>query len=286
MRQLTQILEEQIGTDIQRWVSISGGDISSAYQLVTSGQDYFLKINDATFATDMFRQERYGLDLIRSTQTISTPKVVATGRVQRQAYLLLEWVAPKSPGTRDMATFGRQLALLHQVTKDKFGAVPDNYIGRLPQSNQSYLHWKDFYWLERLQPQFRLAQDVGLLSSEQLPTGGQYARFADIYLTDIQPSLLHGDLWRGNFLIGKQETPYLVDPAIYYGHAEVDLAMSRLFGDFGANFYDAYAAEKPPQAGWEKRQDLYQLYYLLVHLNLFGTSYRSSVLEKLGRCFG
>ena len=159
----------------------------------------------------------------------------------------------------------------------------DNFIGSLPQQNSHYDAWTDFYIANRLLPQFVLAVDTGRLGASDFPSEDKLHTVLSELFEGIRPSLLHGDLWGGNYLISSDGIPYLIDPAVYDGHSEVDLAMSRLFGGFGSRFYAAYHEVIPSQKGSEERNAVYQLYYLLVHLNLFGASYYPSVMQILKR---
>jgi fructosamine-3-kinase len=167
------------------------------------------------------------------------------------------------------------------VYHTEFGWSSPNYIGSLPQSNKVTNSWASFYQEERLQPQLQLALDKKWLAQEDVPSTSLMMEKLQQLLPAAKPSLLHGDLWGGNYLISASGIPYLIDPAVYYGHQEVDLAMTRLFGGFDTSFYDAYNELLPPNDGWQDRTGLYQLYYLLVHLNLFGSSYLNSVLKWL-----
>ena len=147
------------------------------------------------------------------------------------------------------------------------------------------IHGQDFYIDERLLPQFDLAQSKGLLRSNEIPDKEIMKGNLNDLIKVVKPSLLHGDLWGGNFLIGKDGTPYLIDPAVYYGHHEVDIAMSKLFGGFGSAFYSAYYEVFPESSRINDRIEIYQLYYLLVHLNIFGSSYYGSVKQILNKYF-
>ncbi|MEM1123646.1 MAG: fructosamine kinase family protein, partial [Bacteroidota bacterium] len=218
---------------------------------------------------------------IATTRTIQTPTIFLCDQYQSTAYLLMEYVEAKRPEKQDFINLGQALAKLHQVTTDQFGWSENNFIGSLPQSNQLYNHWLDFYIEERLMPQFELAQKRQLLSKKEIPTAKILLQKGQHLFQNIQPALLHGDLWSGNYLIDKNGMPYLIDPAAYFGHAEVDLAMTRLFGGFGPAFYNAYYEVNPPQIGESRRRQWYQLYYLLVHLNLFGGQYYQSVVRTL-----
>ena len=166
---------------------------------------------------------------------------------------------------------------MHQHSSEFFGWDTNNYIGSLPQRNTKDQSWVMFYIEQRLSPQFDMARTQGLLSEGEIPSVDKMKKVLGEILSDVKPSLLHGDLWGGNYLISAKGIPYLIDPAVYYGHSEVDIAMSQLFGGFSSAFYDSYERVMPLDKLSEDRIKIYQLYYLLVHLNLFGRSYFSSV---------
>ena len=180
---------------------------------------------------------------------------------------------------------GEALASMHQQSQADFGWKQDNFIGSLVQVNHPNTDWAHFYWHQRLKPQMTMALEAGLLPANEIPEPEIGIQKLASHFTGIVPSLLHGDLWGGNYLIRSDGTPYLIDPAVYYGHYEVDLAMSRLFGGFGESFYKAHAKIFAEESGWQDRVKIYQLYYLLVHLNLFGSSYYSPVSKILRRYF-
>lgn len=278
---LSKILEE----NIVNMSSVSGGDISQAYRIETTNNNYFLKLNSAPNALTLFQTERYGLECIAKTNTIKTPKVIACKSFEGSAFLLMEFVASKSPASGDFKVLGEQLATLHQCTSDRFGLDQDNFIGKLPQSNTQHNTWVGFYTYERLLPQLHLAKNKGLLNPKEIPATSELKSVLDSLFKNVKPALLHGDLWSGNYLISTDGTPYLIDPAVYYGHHEVDIAMSKLFGGFHDAFYESYFSLMPKDENTLARIDLYQLYYLLVHLNMFGRSYYGSVSSILKTYF-
>ena len=267
------------------YLPVSGGDISSAYLLSCSEGNFFLKINQNEFAETMFHAEAQGLRLLDSAKAIKIPEVVGYGLLENHAYLLLEAIQTSHPTSVSLKHLGEQLAQLHKTTNAVFGLDHSNFIGSLPQSNNFQDTWSVFYIKERLMPQYALANSKGLLQERDIPDYDQMKSCCDNLFKGIQPSLLHGDLWSGNYLIDSIGNPVLIDPAAYFGHHEVDIAMSRLFGGFGIEFYQAYEAHFPKTDGYEERMDLYQLYYLLVHLNMFGRSYYSSVIRLTKKLF-
>ncbi|WP_370478262.1 fructosamine kinase family protein [Tamlana flava] len=264
---------------------VHGGDISTAYKIETGKNSYFIKTNKSSNALHMFQIEANGLNTIGNTNTIKTPKVLAYNSLENTVFLLMEFIESKSPSLKDFENLGSQLAKLHQCSAENFGLNQDNFIGSLSQSNRQHKTWVDFYTYERLLPQIELAKQKGLLSNAECPSGQNIQIQLQPLFQNIKPALLHGDLWSGNYLISKDGTPYLIDPAVYYGHHEVDIAMSKLFGGFGNRFYETYQDYFQPDENTSARIEIYQLYYLLVHLNLFGRSYHGSVVNIFRKYF-
>jgi len=263
------------GVAIQEVKSLSGGDINQARLLITDEGRYFLKMNNQPFAQRMFETEQKGLEQLQ--KHIRTPKTLGRATAGEWAFLLLEYIEEGKRTPDFWIRFGQGLAEVHQSSAPRFGLEYDNFIGLLDQTNQQIADWPQFYQSERLAPQVKMATDKGLLWQ------GALAGFEDLYhkLGEIcpqePPALVHGDLWGGNFLTTPDSHPALIDPAVCYAHREMDLAMSRLFGGFSHLFYESYQEHYPTAPGLESRLDIYQLYYLLVHVNLFGRSYTSAV---------
>ena len=285
MKFLTDFISGQIGEIVVGWKAVSGGDISAAFKISTATHDYFLKVNSGTNAASMCCAEKVGLEMLKESGTISVPEPILSGTFGEKSFLLMEYVASQLPRAADFRKLGHQVALLHQTSYSHFGFATDNFIGRLPQQNKPHPDWPAFYWSERLKPQCRWALEQQLLTKSEIPE--QERAFDVLYylLGEVSPSLIHGDLWGGNFLIATDGTPYLIDPAVYYGHSLVDIAMSGLFGGFGPEFYESYHALIPKSKNYEAQIELYRLYYLLVHLNMFGLGYRSAVVSIMKRYF-
>ena len=285
MEQIIRHISDQIQSEITAFRPVSGGDISSAYLLETQSQKFLLKVNSKSFAKYLFLAEQKGLQAIESTKTIAVPHVHLVDEWDGKAILLMDFVESRRPNAKDYTHFGRDLANMHLVSNDQFGFSSDNFIGSLPQSNAFHTDWAEFYWNERILPQLEIAKKNTALDDAKIPSKESALKIFRQVFGEVKPSLLHGDLWGGNYLISTDGTPFLIDPAVYYGHSMVDVAMSRLFGGFDAEFYDAYHEIIPKQTYYQEQIKLYQLYYLLVHLNLFGRSYRSSVVDILERYF-
>ena len=285
MEQIIRHISDQIQSQITAFRPVSGGDISTAYLLETQSQKFLLKVNSKSSAKTMFDAEQQGLRAIESTKTIAVPHVHLVDELDGKAFLLMDFVESRRPNAKDYTHFGRELANMHLVSNDQFGFSSDNFIGSLSQSNAFHTDWAEFYWNERILPQLEIAKKNTALDDAKIPSKESALKIFRQVFGEVKPSLLHGDLWGGNYLISTDGTPFLIDPAVYYGHSIVDVAMSRLFGGFVAEFYDAYHEIIPKQTYYQEQIKLYQLYYLLVHLNLFGRSYRSSVVDILERYF-
>jgi protein-ribulosamine 3-kinase len=270
------------GSPIRTHRPVSGGDIGEAYRLeLADGRSAFLKLYTDTDGAERASAEARGLALL--APTVATPRVLGHGTYSvGRGFLLLEWLASEAAQPAFFATLGRQLADLHRRTDREFGLDHNNFIGRLRQANPHRNDWSDFYITARLEPQLRLAFDGDRLSAADRRALPALFRAVAAYPTE-PPALLHGDLWSGNYLVGAGQTPYFIDPAAYYGHRELDLAMMQLFGGFPVGCFRAYAEVYPLASGWRERLPLGKLYYLLVHLNLFGATYAAAVREIMRR---
>ncbi|MDD2551518.1 MAG: fructosamine kinase family protein [Dysgonamonadaceae bacterium] len=286
MKKLISHISHLTNKEFHNIQSVSGGSISSAFVLKTDDGAYFLKVNSQPDAYEMFVAEKTGLKTIEDTKTIAVPKVHLVNRYEGKSFLLMDYVESKHADPKDLKLLGSQLTHLHLNTADEFGFTSNNFIGSLPQSNNQHASWPDFYWHERILPQLKLAEQKNLLNSKEIIAEQVALKvFEKLLDNDVKPSLVHGDLWGGNYLIAVDGTPYLIDPAVYYGHSMVDIAMSKLFGGFGNDFYSAYHDIIPKTDYYNAQIDLYQLYFLLVHLNLFGRSYYGSVASIMKRYF-
>jgi fructosamine-3-kinase len=285
MKKIVDYISEKIGIEIIHFHPVSGGDISSAYLLETVSQRFFLKVNSKPFAKKMFLEEQKGLQAIENTGTIAVPHVHLVDESGGKSFLLMDFIESRRANAKDYKHFGRDLARLHLSVSEQFGFSSDNFIGSLPQSNASHTDWTEYYWKERIAPQLELARQSKALEEKYVPSKEIALNVFTQVFGEVKPSLLHGDLWGGNYLISTDGTPYLIDPAVYFGHSMVDIAMSQLFGGFDTEFYDAYHKIIPKPSYYQEQIKLYQLYYLLVHLNLFGRSYRSSVVDILEKYF-
>lgn len=259
-----------------KWQQIGGGSINETYKISNKLQSFFIKINTITVFNNGFKEEVLGLNFLQ-INNILVPKVVLEGIFKESIYLVLEWIEPENKTTHFWENFAEQLATLHFQTNDKFGLDYSNFMGKLPQKNTFNTNFTAFFIQNRLKPQVKIAFDNLKLNQNHI------AKFENLYkqLPTIfpkeKPSALHGDLWSGNFICSTSQKAVLVDPAVYYGNREVDLSMSLLFGGFSTIFYENYRTNYPLISGFNKRKDYYNLYPLLVHLNLFGSTYLKSI---------
>ncbi len=278
---LKDLLRDEHHIEIENEQRLSGGDINQSYKLSTNQGEFFLKLNN-NVPPDFFEKEEEGLnELSKSDSNLVIPEVIAVGRSEpdQPGFLLLEFI--KESKTGDSFHFGVELAKLHKTENPSFGFYSNNYIGRLPQRNQNHNNWPDFFIQERINPQLKLAVDSGKLSVNLNSNWDRLAKKLDDMFPICRPSLLHGDLWGGNYLFNETGQGVLIDPAVYYGHPEMDLAFTRMFGGFSEEFYQGYESINPLDPGFSERISLYNLYPLFVHANLFGGHYISQVVHKL-----
>ena len=278
---ISQIGAHGIGTAIDHTPSpVAGGDINAAWRLRTENGDVFLKTARAE-ALDMFSAEAHGLEELQRANAVRVPSVLGFGATEDDAYLALEWLDFAPASNNEQELLGRQLAAQHRVTAERHGWQRDNTIGLTPQPNTWTDNWTAFFREHRLMHQLRIAEQNGFRGELQTE-GARLADGLERLLADHTPeaSLLHGDLWGGNWA-AVDGHPVMFDPAVYYGDREADLAMTRLFGGFGRRFYDAYEESWPLPPGNEQRCNVYQLYHVLNHLNLFGTAYLGRSMQLI-----
>ncbi len=285
-RALRTALEQTLAATITRVQGIAGGDINDAHAVeLSDGRKVFVKTH-ARAAPTMFSREAEGLSWLAEADAIRIPGVLAHSDPDGPGphFLALEFIA-RGPRKRDFdVVLGRSLAALHRAGAPFFGLGRGNFIATLEQDNRRCADWSEFYATRRLLPQVRLAVERGHAPRSWL---GRFDRLAEI-MDDLvgppePPARLHGDLWSGNVHSDESGTPCLIDPAVYGGHREIDLAMLALFGGLSQRLLDAYHEVHPLAAGRGAREPLYQLYPLLVHVNLFGGGYVNSVESALRR---
>jgi fructosamine-3-kinase len=276
-------VESALGQPVSAASRLSGGDINEAFELrLADGRSVFLKSNPRA-PLAMFAREARGLEFLRAASALRIPRVLAfSAETEQPSFLVLEFLRSAAPRPGFDEQLGRGLAALHRFGAPSFGGPESNFVGRLPQSNRVHATWADFYRSERLEAQLRAA-----IAARRAPAALSrdferlFARLPELVGAAEPPARLHGDLWAGNLHRDELGAPCLIDPAVYGGHREVDLAMMQLFGGFSARVFSAYAEAFPLSPGHRERIALYQLYPLLVHVNLFGGSYLSAVQSAL-----
>lgn len=284
MKNLNVILEslfekQKIKVFAENHSSVHGGDINSAYKLSTNHGEFFVKENDGTRFPKMFMKESNGLKTLTQSP-FKVPQVI----LEKENFLVLEWLEKEREEPIEYwRKRGTSLAELHQITNENFGFSEDNYIGSLPQINTRKENWSAFFIENRLEYQVKLGLDDGRISKDLVMKFEKlYYKFENLFPIE-KPSLLHGDLWSGNVMNVIGNTPAIFDPAVYFGHREMDLAMTKLFGGFHRGMYEAYQVSNPLEVGFEERVGLCNLYPLMVHVNLFGGAYEVQVNQILNR---
>lgn len=261
--------------------SVSGGSINETVRMKTDEGFFFIKYNNARRYPQMFEKEALGLKLLGGSGTLRVPEVIGTGEADGNAFLVMEYLSSSKKKKNFWEEFGKGLARMHRHTFGKFGLDHDNYMGSLYQSNHYHDHWTDFFREERLEKQLLLAEKGGMANRRLRDAfDNLYGKLGELF-PEEPPALVHGDLWSGNYMVDDRGEACLIDPAAYYGHREVDLGMSRLFGVFDPSFYRAYNDEYPLVPGWRERLAICNLYPLMVHVNLFGEGYLGSVYSIL-----
>ncbi len=262
---------------------VSGGCINQGYEVSNGNFTYFVKLNEAA-QVEMFAAEALGLQQMSQTNTIRVPKPICWGIADNSAYIVLEWLKLGAATTNSWQQMGQNLAAMHRKTSSMgFGWEQNNTIGSTPQINTWATDWIKFYAQHRLGYQFQLAKRRGgnFPQQEEL-----LAALPQLLSHQGQPSLVHGDLWGGNAAFTEQGEPVIFDPATYYGDREVDIAMTELFGGFPAAFYRGYNAVFPLESGYEQRKNLYNLYHILNHFNLFGGGYAAQANRGIAQILG
>lgn len=263
---------------IQEIRSVTGGDINEAFYVHTDQNEYFVKVNrkaDKRF----FQLEEQGLRTLAQTKTINVPNTYAVLEDEETGVpmLWMEWIKGKE-NNQTQFLLGERLAALHLCEGQNYGFEQSTYIGYLRQENGIYNSWLDYFRDKRLIGQLSLGRSLGRISGQREKRLFGLIQHLDEWIPSFpRPSILHGDLWGGNWISGEEGIPYLIDPSLLYGDHEFELAFTELFGGFSNQFYKAYRSTFPLSPEYEEKKELYQLYYLLVHLNMFGESYGPSV---------
>ncbi|TRM11290.1 fructosamine kinase family protein [Lentibacillus cibarius] len=278
---------QQAGDDspLRQKKRVTGGSINASYFVETAQASYFIKYHPDAPA-HFFELEAKGLELIRQTASIFVPKVYTYSDEENNAFLVMEWIDGKR--SRDTEwKLGDRVARMHQTFAEKHGLTVDTFIGTLPQPNGLFSSWLDYYRDRRLTAQLELGIERGSITGKRRDRLEKLMENLDRWVPDdVAPSYLHGDLWGGNWLSGPGGDPYVIDPSFLYGDRHFELAFTELFGGYSVDFYKAYQDRFPLSPDYEDVKPLYQLYYLLVHLNIFGEVYGPAVDTILKRYSG
>ncbi|HYH16454.1 MAG TPA: fructosamine kinase family protein [Flavisolibacter sp.] len=270
-----------LGTSSIDFTVLNGGSINNAFQLTTTKQRFFCKMNSATKFPHLFEREAKGLSFLEKQGIFKTPRVIQVAEAGSYQLLLLEWIDNATPAPAFWKSFGAQLAALHTITQKHFGLDIDNYMGAVPQTNTPSAEWSSFFIDQRLSPLVAKCYSLQYLTARHVTQFHYlYTHIPAIFNLE-PPSLLHGDLWSGNYLCAKDQQPTLIDPAIYFGHRSMDLGMTTLFGGFDKTFYEAYTYHCPLPTNFREQWEVSNLYPLLIHLLLFGKSYLPSIERTL-----
>lgn len=286
LENLQELLTKQLQipviiSDVQ---SLSGGDINDVFKLKSTAGYFVLKQNYADRYPQMFEKEALGLKLLNESSKFRIPKIIGFSEVENQSFLVLEYIQAAYKSADFWEVFAENLAELHKNSSDNgFGLDYDNYIGSLAQGNQWTENWYNFYAEQRLLPLFHKAFDSGCFNKSDSNNLDRVLLKLPEIIPSEKPALIHGDLWSGNYLIDDNGAPCLIDPAVYYGHRETELAFMQLFGGFDASLYENYHSIFPIESGFQERKDLHQLYPLLVHSVLFGGHYVQQVKGVLNK---
>lgn len=268
-------LESILATNVEIYSAkpVGGGSISSAYSLDTSQGEFFLKSNHATESKQMFDAELDGLTVLREFSDFNIPQAYGVTEIGDTSYLLMGLIKSTSRNAEYSQLLAQRLAGLHSNQNDAFGYHRPNFIGSLPQVNEYANTWSEFFISQRMNPMIKLARDSGLVEQSFVTKFDAAIPKIVAEMPIEPPSLVHGDLWGGNLMVDDRAEATIIDPAVYYGHREMDLSFSQMFGGFSNEFYQVYQEVMPMEPGFSQRVDLYNLYPYLVHLNLFGRSY-------------
>lgn len=274
-------LKTESSAVVHRIGVVGGGSINDARKVETSKGSFFAKTNSAKDFPGMFEAEAEGLEFLILHSEFKVPKPVATGVSDEIQWILMEYIDHASKNDDYWEKFGTKLARMHRKTNESFGLKSNNYLGNLPQNNSFKSSWAAFFAENRIAPQLKMARDQGLASDQMVKLLEKVISRADKFFPVEPPAAIHGDLWTGNFTTNELGEATIFDPSAHFGHREMDIAMSKLFGGFDSKFYDAYNREYPLEKGWEERLPIADLYPLLAHLNIFGGTYAYQIMTIL-----
>lgn len=281
---MNEILErlKTLNLAIENVYPVKGGNLNDTYRIESFNKKYFLKLNTAQNFPNLFVKEASGLEALAETKLFDIPKIITKGITDNDfQFLILDWVEKGEATIENWEKFGHNMAKFHQNTNDQFGWSEDNYIAIIIQPNSYKSTWVDFYSNNRILPMVKLLADKKLLKSKEVKAANRLCSELINIFPEEKPSLIHGDLWNGNILTRENGDITLIDPAIYYGHREMDIALADLFGGFDDTFFNAYNEVYPLQENFEERKQIAQLFPLLVHALLFEGYYIKDVQSIL-----
>lgn len=265
---------------IEQLTPVSGGDINDSYSLLADNKKYFMKVQPNR-GKKFFEHEAQGIHLLSKAARV--PHIIQYGQIEEDGFLIQDWINVKNNG--DQYKLGKMVANVHKIHNSKFGLDKNFDLGKIPKNNEWNNSWTDFYIEQRLNPLVHMAQKNGLWNDYRQKGYEKLKKnfISDFNERDITPSLLHGDLWSGNFMFNEKGLPLLIDPDVFYGDREMDIGITTVFGGFNEQFYQGYNEEYPLEQGWQQRLIYYQFYYLMAHLNLFGETYGFAVDNILNK---
>ena len=278
LKSIYEIIELETGSIPLEIIRLQGGDINQVYRCFTKNNQLVIKVNIAEKFPNMFEKEKKGLELLEQSN-FKIPKIFSIGSFRKLDYLIIEYIKPGK--AINWKKFGENLANLHQISNSKFGLDYDNYIGSINQINTYENNWLNFYTNHRIIQLMIMARNKNLLNSQDCKKIESMCNSFKNLIPNALPSLVHGDLWTGNLICLENGLPVLIDPAVYFGHPEIDWAMLDLFGNYPKYSFEVYNEINPIEPGFEERKSIHQLYPLLVHLVLFGEIYYSSLMSKV-----
>ncbi|TPR23955.1 fructosamine kinase family protein [Apilactobacillus timberlakei] len=265
---------------IEQLTPVSGGDINDSYSLLADNKKYFMKVQPNR-GKKFFEHEAQGIHLLSKATRV--PHIIQYGQIEEDGFLIQDWINVKNNGNQ--YELGKMVANVHKIHNSKFGLDNDFDLGKIPKNNKWNNSWTDFYIEQRLNPLVNMAQKNGLWNDYRQKGYEKLKNnfISDFNERDIIPSLLHGDLWSGNFMFNEKGLPLLIDPDVFYGDREMDIGITTVFGGFNEQFYQGYNEAYPLEQGWQQRLIYYQFYYLMAHLNMFGETYGFAVDNILNK---
>ena len=280
MYPINDIILSQFGEKPKQISILNGGDINQVFKVELYNQNLVIKLNNSKDLPQLFEKEKKGLELLSQSNFI-IPKAHLYGTYKSYDFLIIDYI--ETGRNLNWGDFGEKLAQLHQIEGKHFGLDHDNYIGSLMQVNEQCNEWIEFYTNHRLLALTAKARDQGLFERKHCLWIEKLCQKLDELIPTCYPSLIHGDLWSGNLLTDKSGQPVLIDPAVYYGHPEMDWAMLSLFGNYPEEAMRSYLNISNLEVGFEHRKEIHQLYPLLVHLVLFGKGYYNPVMKIVNK---